>query len=677
MKTCVSGGKSGVVEYLTREGKEHNKEHIKVLDGNPTLTKKIIQNMNYKENYKRIVLSFEGKPSDEKIKKAYSDWKSLYMDSTYKKEEYNILSVLHKDTDNYHIHITIPNKNLITDTRLDSYVDKKDRNRMNEIRDYINLKNGWQKQDLTKKKSNEPIKTKEEIINTWREQHNQKVKPIVKQKQRAQALTKLVNNVVMNSIKDGKIENIKDVKNLVNDLGNYEFIKQGEDTISNFSYITIQDKETQKKYRIKSDVYKKDFDYNEENYELNLLDDKDIFQKITPKKYKLSTQKIEKELPKRLEKIAKMNEGAKARISNNTSKKSKDKLNEYYTNNRKIENTNTREQSTGIKEFGDTIKQDTTRQEQSNKLLSSRVDEFKSELGELKKGVGIMKENKTETFKKDINLVEYASNFGFEIDKKKSGKYEVVMKNENDTISITKKPNDHYVFNSFESQKGGTIIDFYKEYVNDKKVYWQQLNDLEKYHKNPKSDIKYTMSKATGEVYAAQQEWSNYRDIKLDNSYLTQERKIDPTTLEIFKDTIKQDTKNNICFIHKNYEIDENYMKIDTCGIERKNSNFKGHTGKKGLWGKDIGDSNEIFLFESPLDAMSYYELNKKDGMYVSLGGSPSEKQLKDLEQIVKYTKRNITTMFDNDTHKEKNKGQELSNKIKQFLSQLITSNHH
>ncbi len=673
MKVLTSGGKMGVVEYVMREGKDFNFNEIVLIDGNPTITKKIINTMEYKENYKRFVLTFEGKPSNKKMLNAYNKWKKLYMDNTYRKEEYNILSVLHKDTENYHIHITIPNQNLITNTRLDAYLDKQDRPRMNEIRDYINLENGWQSQDLSKIKNNEPLQTQEEIINIWRKQHNQKIKPIRKEKQKTQALSKLVNGLVVNSIKNGNIENIKDIENLVNDFGNYTFLKQGQDTIKNFSYISIEEKDTHKKYRIKSEVYEKDYDYNEAYIELNLAGkEKDIFQKITPKKWKLRTQELEKVLPIKLEKIQKMNKKAQQRISNNTSKKSKEKLNDYYTNNRTIKTTNTTRKSPRIRtitKLGDTIRKDITRQEQANRLLSSRMAGTRHNAGKLKKGIEIMKKSKVEKLKQEINLAEYASMCGFTIKKSsKNGKSNVEMTNGNETIHIGKKPDGTYVYNDFLNGKGGSIIDFYTHYVNDKKVYWQVLNELEKYYKNPRSNFKYTLSKKVIDFESAEKEWDRLRVITLDNTYLTQERKIAPETINIFKDAIKQDTKNNICFIHKNYTYEDKRIKIDTCGIERKNYNgFKNHTNQKGLWGTNIGKNNDIFLFESPLDAMSCYELYKKDGMYISLGGSPSVKQLYDLMEVSKYTQKNITTCFDNDKN---NKGQELAIKIKTFLSQ-------
>lgn len=134
MLVRVTGGKGGIVEYLTdgiKSGREFSRDELDMricLDGNLKITDEIINSMDSTENYLHITLSFkESNLSSEKIKAVYEDYKDKIF-SAYDKNEFNIYAEIHRPKiKSYedkktgetverlpHVHIVIPKKNLVT-----------------------------------------------------------------------------------------------------------------------------------------------------------------------------------------------------------------------------------------------------------------------------------------------------------------------------------------------------------------------------------------------------------------------------------------------------------------------------------------------------------------------------------------------------------------------------------
>lgn len=57
-----------------------------------------------------------------------------------------------------------------------------------------------------------------------------------------------------------------------------------------------------------------------------------------------------------------------------------------------------------------------------------------------------------ESFKRDIKLHEYAASLGYAIDKRDSGKREIIMRRGDDKISIRRDTDGHYVYYSFRDE---------------------------------------------------------------------------------------------------------------------------------------------------------------------------------------------------------------------------------
>lgn len=136
----ISGGNSGIAEYLRtglKQGREYTRQEMDkriVLDGDLELTNSIINSIEDKgqQRYLHITLSFyENEISEDTLKNITQDYKDLIMNA-YDSSEFNFYAEAHVPTlknmvnnstgelieRKPHIHIVIPEKNLITDNKL-------------------------------------------------------------------------------------------------------------------------------------------------------------------------------------------------------------------------------------------------------------------------------------------------------------------------------------------------------------------------------------------------------------------------------------------------------------------------------------------------------------------------------------------------------------------------------
>lgn len=163
----IGGGNSGIAEYLEKglkQGRIFSRDeldHRVVLDGDLELTSKIINSIedNGQERYLHITLSFrEDDISNDLLQSVTAEYKSLLM-SAYNDDEYNFYAEAHlpkiqsiEDSKTGemierkpHIHIVIPERNLLTGNKLlpTGYTDTvnvKNIPYLDSIQEYINYK---------------------------------------------------------------------------------------------------------------------------------------------------------------------------------------------------------------------------------------------------------------------------------------------------------------------------------------------------------------------------------------------------------------------------------------------------------------------------------------------------------------------------------------------------------
>lgn len=305
MTINITSGSSGWGNYVLYGTKDKPRESDKVefLEGDIALGDRLSQSNNYEESYYKIVLAFEGKPDDEVIKSAYEDFKKE-MFIGFKRDEYHIDAVVHKDTDNYHIHCRIPKQNLKTDTHLQLYMDKIDRPRKELIQDHISLKYGF---NIARETNREVFKEQaHEQINKWREQHNQKPFDFSNKKGQAEAEAQ-INGYLSELIKSGLIEKREDISTTLQELGLKIEKENGLDIKKDFAYTTVSNDSG--KMRIKGEIHHDRFYINnQKDRTASIENNRRIEQEREPNQER--AERVRRELSKanekRFRKVAKL-----------------------------------------------------------------------------------------------------------------------------------------------------------------------------------------------------------------------------------------------------------------------------------------------------------------------------------------------------------------------------------
>ena len=155
----------------------------------------------------------------------------------------------------------------------------------------------------------------------------------------------------------------------------------------------------------------------------------------------------------------------------------------------------------------------------------------------------------------------------------------------------------------------------------------------------------------------------NPRPIKKDNPYLTVQRKLSPQTVEDF------DNRLFIYQVGKNNHIGFPFRKpsqMEILNFEMRNyfaetnTNYKafatGGDKAKSCWRANFvpfGKVTDIYLFESAIDAMSFYEINhytkETTCAFISTGGYVTKSQIENISRIFPSDKVKWNCCYDND----------------------------
>lgn len=314
--TSGSSGWGNYVLYGTKE-KPRDTDKVQLLEGDIALGDRLSQSNNYEESYYKIVLAFEGKPDDEVIKSAYEDFKKE-MFIGFKRDEYHIDAVVHKDTDNYHIHARVPKQNLLTDTHLQLYMDKIDRPRKQLIQDHISLKYGF---NIAREQNREIFKEEShEYINKWRAEQKQKPFNFSSKEGKAEA-EKQINGYLSDLIKTGLIEKREDITTTLQELGLKVEKENGLDIKKDFAYTTVSNETG--KLRIKGEIHNDRFyEHNAKDRNSQINDNQRIIEQREPNQER--AERVRKELnranEKRYNKVTDLFKVARARATAEHSK---------------------------------------------------------------------------------------------------------------------------------------------------------------------------------------------------------------------------------------------------------------------------------------------------------------------------------------------------------------------
>jgi len=240
-------------KYVTygTEKKPRDPSKVKILKGDLIQGDSIANLTDYKENSYLIVISFKGRVSEEVVRAVTDEFEKNFM-MGFNKDEYHLDAVWHRDTDDDHVHIRIPKMNLRTQTQLQLYFDKKDRNRINAIRDYLDVK-----YELESPSDNRSLikEDRDFYIDNWRKEFGDIPFVFTDKKSRVQ-VEQCIAQSVLELHQAELLNSFDDMKNFIEGQG-VKITKVGYDKPKDFHYLTIENESG--KMRIKGEIYNEEF----------------------------------------------------------------------------------------------------------------------------------------------------------------------------------------------------------------------------------------------------------------------------------------------------------------------------------------------------------------------------------------------------------------------------------
>lgn len=245
---------------------------------------------------------------------------------------------------------------------------------------------------------------------------------------------------------------------------------------------------------------------------------------------------------------------------------------------------------------------------------------------------------------RNVDLIDYLERKGEPL--KKEGRY--YRHQVHDSLVIQ---NQMYAWN-FRDEKGAGVINFAKMFYG--MSFPAAVLDLNAQGYKVKDNLQEQKPKKPYR-YPSHHEVNDRTKAK---DYLTKERKIHPKIVDWLdrKDLIAQDKLGNVVFKWKHQG--------EIAGADRQGTSpmkdgrmFKGidrnSHGSAGF-SVDIGQPNSIYLFESPIDALSYWSIKKeklRNTRLVSLSGLKRQTMIDEIKRMGKegHNVNQITFCTDND----------------------------
>jgi hypothetical protein len=267
------------------------------------------------------------------------------------------------------------------------------------------------------------------------------------------------------------------------------------------------------------------------------------------------------------------------------------------------------------------------------------------------RAVGVLKMKRTDelgTFKKQINLVEYAEANGYEIDKAESSKSSVVMRGPgSDKIIVATAEDGHGVYFSVRDDRdNGTIIDFVqsRKSMNLGEVRMElrpwigtQRPTAKPVQRKPEAERPRRPDASSADRQAVLASW--IRAERAERHPYLESRGIAPATLQDsrFAGVVKIDRAHgNAIFPH--------YDRQGLSGYELKNQGFTGFSkhGRKALWySTNAAHCERLVITESAIDALSHAQLRREPGAgYLSIGGQMSPEQVELVQSVLEKAHR-------------------------------------
>ncbi len=225
------GGSAGaVIDYML--GKDKDREGALLLSGDPDLTARIADNLEFQNRYTVGVLSFEEPNISEKQKQKQqimADFEKTLL-AGLERDQYDITWIEHRDKGRLELNFIIPNVELSTGKRLQPYYDKVDRPLVENWKQKTNFEHGL---------SDPHAPEKAQAIKTL---NSQNLPPSVKE------IKEQIGLAIADQIGKGVIQDRKDVIQTLEGAG-FEITRQTDRSIS------IKNPDGKRNIRLEGTIY--------------------------------------------------------------------------------------------------------------------------------------------------------------------------------------------------------------------------------------------------------------------------------------------------------------------------------------------------------------------------------------------------------------------------------------
>lgn len=229
------GGSAGAtMDYML--GKDRDRDGAILLSGDPDLTARIADNLDFQNRYTVGVLSFEESDLEERQKQEIMQSFEDTLLAGLERDQYDITWIEHQDKGRLELNFIIPNVELSTGKRLQPYFDQADRPLVENWKQVTNFEYGLSDPHAPEKRQSISIqnslpKDKKELVTE-------------------------ITESLFDEIKRGEVTDRKDVINHLENLG-LEIARATPTAIS------IKAPDGGRNIRLKGEVYAEDFRFNE------------------------------------------------------------------------------------------------------------------------------------------------------------------------------------------------------------------------------------------------------------------------------------------------------------------------------------------------------------------------------------------------------------------------------
>ncbi len=229
---------------------------------------------------------------------------------------------------------------------------------------------------------------------------------------------------------------------------------------------------------------------------------------------------------------------------------------------------------------------------------------------------------------KQLNLSLVASAYGFEIDRKKSTRHSVLMRNGSDKIIIAKQGN-HYVYcSTSDPSSAGTVIDFAQRVIEPGCTLGRVRQLLRpflgtSYHseleRKQQNQYQAKIEPSEPDLLGVAARYARFEPIEDASNYLCKVRGVPFELLqsERLAGRIRHcPVRKSIVFPHwGRLETGDAQPSLTGYEIKGKGVNLFSKGGKKGLWiSAGFRNDRTLAIAESGLDAISYMAVNGEEG---------------------------------------------------------------